>query len=154
MIVSLCSIRVICIVAAAGLSGIPLLQAIGIYNNVAAQLQYYSVNVHINKGDTVLGNYGVIVSDDTTGDKRTSFHTDSIDSPSSVIFTYTIQAYDGDKLIACAMKLSTHDIACDSQFANQMLQSVDFYIDMNSAQQLNDQSGGGGGGGGVDQFQP
>jgi len=78
---------VICIVAAAGLSGIPLLQAIGIYNNVAAQLQYYSVNVHINKGDTVLGNYGVIVSDDTTGDKRTSFHTDSIDNPSSYRFS-------------------------------------------------------------------
>ena len=146
MTTSLYSIRVICVVAAVGLSTIPLLQAIGSYNNVEAQFQGQPIDayIHIDKGSYSLGEYGVIVSNDFNGDKRTKIYFDSVNSPSSVVQYLPIRANDGDKLIACAMKMSTQEIACDAQYAQAGLGYVDFYIDMNTAKQLNDQAPSGG----------
>ena len=146
---SLCSIRVTCIIAAVGLSVIPLLQDIGSYNNVAAQSEFrQNVLLHIDKGTNVIGNYGVIISNDRTGLKLPKIFTDTENSPQNIVVPGAINAFDGDTLIACAMIMDTREIACDSKFANQFSDPLEFNIDMTTAQQLS------GGGGGVDQFQP
>jgi hypothetical protein len=148
MTASLSSMRVICVIAAVGLSAFPLLLAISSYNGAAAQSQGFvqDVLITINKGDYVLGHYGVIISNDMTGEKKPEVHTDNPDSPPMIRLSNNIEAFDGDPLIACAMIMDTEEIACDSQYADRFTSPLEFYIDMNTAQRAY--------GGGVDQFQP
>jgi hypothetical protein len=142
--------RLICVVAFVGLSIVSLLQAISSYNIVVAQGQGFTqdVLIHINKGDFVLGDYGVIISNDMTGEKIPSVHTDSPDSSSIISFRNTISAFEGDPLIACAMIMETEEIACNSQYADRFTSPLEFYIDMSTAQRAY------GGGGSLDQFRP
>ena len=146
---SRCSMRLICVVAAVGLAAIPLLQVIS-YNNVAAQGGYFTqdVIVNINKGNYLLGNYGVYISNDMTGAKSTAFYVDDARSSQYVSVPGQIVALDGNQMSACVMQMDTEAIACDTQYANRYDNPLNFYIDMSTAQPVYP------GGGGTNQFPP
>lgn len=145
---SICSMRLIYFIATVVLTAIPLLQAIGSYNNVAAQSYFpQEVRITIDKGQNVLGNYGVIITNSATSAKVTNFYTDTPTSPQTIYIPGRILAVDGDTLVACAMIMVNQKIACDTHFANSFsVTPLQFYIDMNNAHQVTS--------GGLDQFQP
>jgi hypothetical protein len=122
------------VIATVGLTAILMLQAIGSYNNVAAQT-YFSQDVRINidKGQSALGNYGVVLSDKTTSDKKINYYTDRPSSPQIIYVPGSILAFDGDTLVACAMIMDTRAIACDTQYANRYSSPLQFYIKMDEA---------------------
>ncbi len=104
-----------------------------------ANAQYFvqKVNVHIDKGQYTLGNYGVILRDTFTNDEAINYYNDFVSSPQDVVTSGYVKSYDGDNLQACVMKMSTNQISCAFGEANRSFPSLDIYVSMNDAVMIN-----------------
>jgi hypothetical protein len=99
--------------------------------NVLGQEQdsFHSILVHLDKTENILNDYGVFIKNIDTGELIDNLYTDDgkyryVDIPGS------IDASEGERLLACAMQIDTEQIACAGEMAYGP--STEFYIDMNA----------------------
>lgn len=91
-----------------------------------------SVKIHIDKTDYLLGDYGVIIYNYNTGVHVKNIYTDSTTSP-FVVVDGTIGAINGDRLNVCVMQMNSGLTACDSRYASNPFEYLDFFVNMNYA---------------------
>lgn len=129
---------------------------LGNVNNAMSQVDFFvqPVTVNIDKTDQVLGNYGSVIRNMDSGNHVENLYSDSYGSPRNVVVDGTISVHDGDRLLACVMKMNTKDMACDTQTAHYGQSTTEFFVDMNTASQIPQQNNHGNQQGGVDQFNP
>ena len=111
---------------------------LGIFSTNEANAIFFDQNlrIHVDKGPYSLGDYGAIITDLDTGVKAKNYYTDSVNSPQNIVIPGHINTYDGDRLQACVMKMSTNEITCQEGTANS-LYGLDFYLDMANAVVVN-----------------
>jgi hypothetical protein len=129
---------------------------LGNVNNAMSQVDFFvqPVTVNIDKTDQVLGNYGLVIRNMDNGNHVENLYSDSFSSPRNVVIDTSISVHDGDRLLACVVKMNTKDMACDMQTAHYGQTTTEFFVDMNTASQITQQNNDGNQQGGVDQFNP
>ena len=100
--------------------------------SILAQTQdsFYTdyATVHLDKTDSFLGDYVVVIGNTDTGVHLGNIYTDTKDSSQYIKIPGNIEASSGQTLWACAMQMDTQEVACDKQIANGM--NTEFYINM------------------------
>jgi hypothetical protein len=103
----------------------------------ASRYEYFvqPVVVHIDKTSYSIGEYGVRVVNDNSGDEFMDFYNDGRGGARSqnVVVNTEIDTFDGDSLHACVMIMSTDEITCDYSTADYDARATHFYIDMSDA---------------------
>jgi len=105
-----------------------LIGSVAINANAESSTINQNYKIHVDKGDSVIGKYSIIIRNTATDVINTKKFVDTEDGSQFVYTIGTISAQPGDELQACFMIQSNEEMDCDYKIANEN-KVLNFYVD-------------------------